>query len=58
MRVEDKGAYWEVDGGTFNFRKSAKAEIFCSMDYFLSEYGGETPPFLFDLRDSLMDELT
>ena len=47
MKVEDKGDYWEVDDGTWQISKIG----FITIRNF--EYA-PSPPFIFDLRDSLM----
>lgn len=48
MRVEDKGEYWEVDGYGWVINKIGL--IYCAI-------GKNYPPFIYDLRDSLMEEL-
>lgn len=47
MEVEDKGDYWEVNGGTWQISKIG----FITIHNF--EYA-PSPQFLFDLRDSLV----
>lgn len=55
MRVEDKGEYWEVDGGEWHIFKDGC--IYESWLSFTELDASSCPPFIYDLRDSLMEEL-
>jgi hypothetical protein len=57
MRVEDKGNYWEVDGGNFSISK--KGKIGFSSKWLSNSYRDfvQNLPFLFYLRDSLIQDI-
>lgn len=47
MRVEDCGTFWAVDGPGWIINK---------IGLIYGAIGKDSPPFIYDLRDSLMDE--